>query len=159
MKALPGTERTLGRTSSGGPSTRHRSRTWWIVAHWVARKVTACELTTYRGLIDYLPHLAVKIPKLQSTPVRICFNTFRAQRGCRSLDQMLAKVPDRFLNSLAEVIIGFQDGRIASEGDVRKMYNSVCRHLHAVLPVERLHRHDHQEVGVLWGRPGLNGGR
>ena len=130
MKALPGTERTLGRTSSGGTSSRHRSRTWWVMAHWVARKVPECELTTYRGLINYLPHQAVKIPKSQRTLVRICFDAFGAQGDWQSLSQICATGPDKFLNNLSEVTISFQDGRLATKGDVRKMHNSVCRHLH-----------------------------
>ena len=41
------------------------------------------------------------------------------------MNQILAKGPDRFLNNLAGVIIGFRNGRVAAKGDVRKMYNAV----------------------------------
>ena len=91
----------------------------------VARIVPAEELESYDGHVNYLPHLAVVNPRSQSTPVHICFDASRAQGGGPSLNQILAKGPDRYLNNLAGVIINFRDGRVAAKGDVRKMYNAV----------------------------------
>ena len=78
------------------------------------------ELSDYSGHVNYLPHLAALNPRSQSTPVRICFDASRSQGGAPSLNNILAKGPDRFLNNLAGVIIGFRNGRVASKGDVKK---------------------------------------
>ena len=58
-------------------------------------------------------------------PVRIVFDASRQQGDGPSLNQILAKGPDRYLNNLAGVITCFQDGREAAQGDIRKMYNAV----------------------------------
>ena len=91
----------------------------------VARKVPDSELNTYTGAINYLPHLAALNPRSDSTPVRICFDASRAQGGAPSLNQILAKGPDKFINNLAGVIINFRNGLYAAKGDVKKMYNCV----------------------------------
>ena len=91
----------------------------------VARKVPEDELNSFTGTVNYLPHLAALNPRSSSTPVRICFDASRAQGGGPSLNQILAKGPDRFLNNLAGVIVNFRNGRCATKGDVKKMYNSV----------------------------------
>jgi len=90
-----------------------------------ARIVSEEELSSYTGPINYLPHLAVTNAKSESTPVRICFDASRAQGGGPSLNALLAKGPDCFLNNLAAVIIRFRSGPVAAKGDVSKMYNSV----------------------------------
>ena len=92
----------------------------------VARHVSSEELAAYKGTVNYLPHLAVKNPKSESTPVRIVFDASRPQGGGPSLNTILAKGPDRFLNNLAEVIIRFRNGVWAVKGDVKKMYNCVA---------------------------------
>ena len=79
----------------------------------------------YHGHVNFLPHLAAINPRSTSTPVRICFDASRAQGGAPSLNQILAKGPDRYINNLAGVIINFRNGRVAVKGDVKKMYNSV----------------------------------
>ena len=91
----------------------------------VARHVPSSELAEYTGHINYLPHLAVRNPKSYSTPVRIVFDASRSQGGGPSLNAVLAKGPDRYLNNLAEVIIRFRNGAVAVKRDVKKMYNSV----------------------------------
>ena len=90
-----------------------------------ARKVPQGELENWGGHVNYLPHLAVSNPRSLSTPVRICFDASRPQGGGPSLNQILAKGPDRYLNNLAGVIICFRHGRVACKGDVKKMYNGV----------------------------------
>ena len=91
----------------------------------VAREVPDHEMESYQGHINYLPHLAAINPRSSSTPVRICFDASRAQGGAPSLNQILAKGPDRYINNLAGVIINFRNGRVAVKGDVKKMYNAV----------------------------------
>ena len=96
-----------------------------MLEHGAARIVPDDELNSYDGHVNYLPHLAAINPRSQSTPVRICFDASRAQGGGPSLNQILAKGPDKFLNNLAGVIINFRNGRYAAKGDVKKMYNFV----------------------------------
>ena len=45
--------------------------------------------------------------------------------GGLSLNQVLAKVPDHFLNNLAGVIIMFRDGRYAVIGHIKKIFKAV----------------------------------
>ena len=53
------------------------------------------------------------------------FDASRQQEGGPSLNQLLAKGPDRYLNNLAEVITKFRAGRNAAQGDIMKMFNAV----------------------------------
>ena len=90
------------------------------------RFVIECSyIEKFQGHVNFLPHLAALNPKSESTPVRICFDASRPQGGGPSLNQVLAKGPDRYLNNLAGVIVNFRSGRVAAKGDVRKMYNCV----------------------------------
>ena len=72
----------------------------------------------------YLPHLAVKQPK-KSTPVRLCFDASRRQGGYPSLNDCLMKGPERFMNNLLSVLIGFRNGRIGCAADISKFHNRV----------------------------------
>ena len=123
MKSMVATERTLRR--KGDWAQIYQDQIDDMVTRGVARIVPSKELESFKGTINYLPHLAAVNPRSQSTPVRIVFDASRAQGGGPSLNQILAKGPDRFLNNLAGVILNFRSGRIAVKGDVRKMYNCV----------------------------------
>ena len=96
-----------------------------MVERGAARKVSLEEMEAWSGHVNYLPHLAVLNPRSSSTPVRLCFDASRPQGGGPSLNQILAKGPDRYLNNLAAVILCFRCGRVAAKGDVKKMYNCV----------------------------------
>ena len=76
-------------------------------------------------LQNYLPHLAAHNPKSKSTPIQIVFDASWSQGGGPSLNDLLAKGPDRYLNNLAALVTGFRDGRFAAQGDVKKMFNAV----------------------------------
>ena len=91
----------------------------------IARIVSKEEFELFSGHINFLPHLAALNPRSSSTPVRICFDASRPQGGGPSMNQIMAKGPDRYLNNLAGVIINFRNGREAAKGDVRKMYNCI----------------------------------
>ena len=91
----------------------------------VVRVVSEQEFENFDGHVNFLPHLAALNPRSESTPVRICFDASRPQGGGPSLNQVLAKGPDRYLNNLAGVIINFREGRVAAKGDVAKMYNCI----------------------------------
>ena len=78
-----------------------------MVARGAARIVPEKELGQWEGVINYIPYLAALNPWSLSTPVMIVFNASQVQGGGPSLNQILAKGPDRFLNNLAGVIVGF----------------------------------------------------
>ena len=123
FKSMLATEKTLMKKGHWGDV--YHSQIEDMVKRDVARIVPAEELKMYGGTVNYLPHLAALNPRSESTPVRIVFDASRAQGGGPSLNQILAKGPDRYLNNLAGVIINFRNGREAVKGDVKKMYNSV----------------------------------
>ena len=123
LKSMQATERTLAKNVNWGET--YKSQIQDMVDRGAARVVSEQELAEYTGHVNYLPHLAVVNPKSDSTPVRICFDASRPQGGGPSLNAVLAKGPDCFLNNLASVIIRFRDGVIGIKGDVAKMYNSV----------------------------------
>ena len=123
MKSMLATERTLAKNPVWGEKYKDQIKD--MVDRGVARIVPVEELSSYEGHINFLPHLAVVNPKSESTPVRICFDASRPQGGGPSLNAILAKGPDCFLNNLASVIIRFRNGVVGIKGDVSKMYNSV----------------------------------
>ena len=123
FKAMIATERTLQKNENWGKT--YQSQIEDMVSRNVVRIVPDSELELYAGHVNYLPHLAAVNPRSTSTPVRICFDASRSQGGGPSLNQILAKGPDRFINNLAGVIVCFRNGRVASKGDVKKMYNCV----------------------------------
>ena len=123
VKSLQSTEKTLLKNSDWAKV--YDEQITDMVNRGVARIVSREELESFNGHINYLPHLAALNPKSTSTPVRICFDASRPQGGGPSLNQVLAKGPDRFLNNLAGVILGFRNGKVAAKGDVSKMYNCI----------------------------------
>ena len=122
FKTMVATEKTLIKRGLG-PAYQHQIED--MLERGVARKVPEAELAVFNGPINYLPHLAALNPNSASTPLRICFDASRSQGGAPSLNQILAKGPDKFLNNLAGVIVNFRYGRYAAKGDVRKMYNCI----------------------------------
>ena len=71
------------------------------------------------GKVNYLPHLPAFNPKSKTTPIRVVFDASRHQEGGPSLNEILAKGPDRHLNNLAAVLTKFQAGRNAAQGDIK----------------------------------------
>ena len=116
IKTMVATERTLMKKGDCGKVYDAQIRD--TVERGVARIVSEDELKSYEGSVNYLPHLAAFNPNSESTPVRIVFDASRAQGGGPSLNQILAKGPDRFLNNLAGVIVNFRNGREAAKGNV-----------------------------------------
>ena len=123
FKSMLQTEKSLRKNDEWGAI--YQSQILDMIARGVARVVSDEELEAFSGHVNYIPHLAAINPRSQSTPVRICFDASRQQGGGPSLNQVLAKGPDRYLNNLAGVIVNFRNGREAAKGDVRKMYNCV----------------------------------
>ena len=81
-----------------------------MVARGAARVIPEQKISQQKGVINYVPHLAVLNPRSVSTPVRIVLDTSRVQGGGPSLNQILAKGPDRYLNNISGVIICFRNG-------------------------------------------------
>ena len=82
------------------------------------------ELNDWNGDYHYLPHLAVRQMK-KSTPVRLCFDASRRQNGFPSMNDCLYKGPDRFVNNLLAVLLGFRNGRVGCAADIAKFHNKV----------------------------------
>ena len=104
----------------------------------VARKLTKEEVSSWKGPVFYLSHLAVENPKSTSTPVRIVFNSSQPYKGM-SLNSCLAKGPDSYRTNLLGVLLRFREEPVVLIGDIRKMYNSVY--------LEMLEQHTHR---FLW---------
>ena len=80
------------------------------------------DLEAWKGDYYYLPMVGVKGKKKW---LRVCFDASRRQCGCRSLNDCLMKGPDRFLNNLLAVIVGFRNGRVGAAADIAKFHNQV----------------------------------
>jgi len=104
----------------------------------VARCLSEDELRSWNGPKFYISHLAVKNTHSQSTPVRIVFNSSQVCHGV-SLNSVLAKGPDAYLNNLLGLLLRWREEQVAIVGDIKKMFHSV--HL------ETLEQHCHR---FLW---------
>ena len=102
LKSIVSTEKSLLKKGTGEVYQKQIND---MLERNVARKVLEEELNAYKGIVNYLPHLAALNPRSETTPVRICFDASRAQGGGPSLNQILAKGPDKFLNNLAGLSI------------------------------------------------------
>ena len=72
-----------------------------MVTRGEARVMHAVELNQWEGVINYIPYFAALNPCSSSTPLRIIFDASRPQKRGLSLNQLLAKGPDMFINNLA----------------------------------------------------------
>ena len=73
----------------------------------VVRKVPKEEMDKFvrsGKTVNYLPHLPAFNPKSKTTPVCVVYDASRKQEGGPSLNDLLAKGPDRHLNNLAAVV-------------------------------------------------------
>jgi hypothetical protein len=95
-----------------------------MVQRKVARTLTQEEISAWNGPKYYISHLAVKNPHSLSTPVRIVFNSSQVTKGV-SLNSVLAKGPDAYLNNLLGLLLRWREGHTAIVGDIKKMFHSV----------------------------------
>ena len=79
------------------------------------------EVCAWEGDYYYLPMVAAK----QKKWLRVCFDASRRQGRNPSLNDCLCKGPDRFINDLLAVIIGFRNGRVGAAADIFKFHNKV----------------------------------
>ena len=90
----------------------------------VARKLSESELVSWDGPFFYISHLAVHNSHSRSTPVRIVFNSSQISKGV-SLNSVLAKGPDSYLNNLLGLLLRWREEPVAVVGDIKKMFHSV----------------------------------
>ena len=92
-----------------------------MVARGAAVILSDEEVLLWDGDYYYLPMVAVKGKKW----LRVCFDASRKQGRHPSLNDCLLKGPDRFINNLLAVIIGFRNGRVGAAADISKFHNRV----------------------------------
>ena len=78
-------------------------------------------LEKWDGDYHYLAPVMVKGKK----SMRLCWDAARRQGGHPSMNDCLYKGPDRFVNNLLSVILGFRNGRIGCVADIKKFHNQV----------------------------------
>jgi hypothetical protein len=122
LATLKSTERKL--KSDDSWARIYKAQIEDMVLRGVARKLSAKELSNWKGPKFYISHLAVVNPKSSTTPVRIVFNSSQKYEGV-SLNSFLAKGPDNYLNSLLGILLRWREGQVALVNDVSKMYHSV----------------------------------
>ena len=79
------------------------------------------EVKEWDGNYHFLPIVLVRGKKRY----RVCFDASRNQCGYPAFNKHLHKGPDRFLNNLLSVIIGFRNGRVGAAADLTKFHNQV----------------------------------
>ena len=94
-----------------------------MVERGAAIKLSEKEVEQWKGDYHYLPMVGVKGKGRKS--LRVCFDAARKQGGWPSMNECLCKGPDRFLNNLLSVILGFRNGRIGCVADIKKFHNQV----------------------------------
>lgn len=131
--SLPDNYRTALSTLKSTESTLKKDSEWTIkyseqikdmLDRGVACRLSEDDIREWKGPKYYLSHLAVKNPRSQSTPVRIVFNSSQLCRGV-SLNSVLAKGPDAYLNNLLGLLLRWREGPVALVGDIKKMFHSV----------------------------------
>lgn len=134
LACLKSTERTLFKDPTWG--TVYNQQMDDMLERGVSRKLTAEEITNWKGPTFYIAHIAVRNPKSTSTPVRIVFNSSQICNG-ESLNGALCKGPDAYLNSLLGILLRWREKPIAIVGDIKKMFNSV----HIEMVEQQCHRY------------------
>ena len=84
--------------------------------------LSADQIERWKGDYYYIPLIGVQQP---TKWFRICFDASRRQAGGPSLNECLYKGPDRYMNNLLSVIIGFRNGRVGAVADISKFHNQV----------------------------------
>ena len=122
--------------SSKGHAKLHCDQIIDMVDRKAIRKLTASELARYKGKVHYIPHHGVEKDS-ESTPYRIVLNPSSSFMG-HKLNDYWSKGPN-VLRSLFGILLRYREERVAIQGDISKMYNSV------LLDVEEQHVHR-----ILW---------
>ena len=80
------------------------------------------ELNAWDKDYHYLPLLGVKGKKKW---LRVVFDAARRLKGFPCINDCVHKGPDRFINNLLAVLLGFRNGRVAAAADLSKFHNQV----------------------------------
>jgi hypothetical protein len=91
-----------------------------MVERGAAIQLSEEEISSWNGAYHYLPMVLVKGKRY-----RICFDAARSQCGAPAFNKHLYKGPDRFVNNIAAVILGFRNGRYAAVADLSKFHNQI----------------------------------
>ena len=92
-----------------------------MIRRGVAIQLTKEVLDSWSGDYYFLPLVGVKGKK----SLRVCFDASRRQGGHPSMNDCLHKGPDRYLNNLLAVLLGFRNGRVGCAADIAKFHNQV----------------------------------
>ena len=122
LKSLIATERNLFRNPEWAET--YCAQIQDMVDRGSAVMLTRKEIDERAGDYHYLPHLAVR-QLTKTTPVRLCFDASRKQKGYPSMNDCLHKGPDRFVSNLLAVFVGFRNGRVGCAADISKFHNRV----------------------------------
>ena len=122
LATLRNTENKLLKNKEAG--TVYQGQIQDVIDRKACRKLSQEEIIKWNGPKYYICHLSVNNAKSKSTPVRIVFNSSQEYLGV-SLNSILYKGPDAYLNNLVGLLLRWREDRIAVVGDIKKMFNSV----------------------------------
>ena len=101
LKLLLSLERSLSKKPELGQVYCEQIRL--MVERGVAIELTKEQLDSWDGDYHYLPLLGV----MKNNELRVVFDAARRQCGHPSMNECLMKRPDRFMNDLGSVLLGF----------------------------------------------------
>ena len=119
MKQLLTTEKFLQKNPD--LATEFGEQIQSMVDRGVAVVLSEEELEQWDGDYHFLAMVGVKGKK----SYRVCFDFARKQCGAPSFNDCLMKGPDRYVNNLLAVILGFRNGRVGCVADITKFHNQV----------------------------------
>lgn len=93
-----------------------------MVIRGAAIVLSKLELDEWTGDYYYLPMVGVKWKKKW---LQVCLDALPRQGDYPSLNDCLLKGPDRFVDNLLLVIVGFRNGRVGAVADIFKFHNQV----------------------------------
>ena len=115
MQSLASLERTLSRDPKLGEEFNRQIEA--MVERGVAVILSEEEIRAWEGDYHILPMVAVQNPKKW---LRVCFDASRRRGKNPSFNDCLLKGPDRFVNNILSIIIGFRNGRVGAVADIAK---------------------------------------
>ncbi len=85
------------------------------------------QLDSWEGDYHYIPLVGAIKPNQPKNKkwLRVCSDASRRQGGYPSLNDCVHKGPDRFINNILSVWLGFRNGRVGCAADISKFHNQV----------------------------------
>ena len=118
-KSLLSLERIAAANPEKGKALREQVNE--MISSGTAIPISPEKLNAWKGPYHFLPIVLVKGKKRY----RVCFDAARSQCGFPPFNKHLYKGPDRFLNDLLGVLLGFRNGRVGAVADLSKFHNQV----------------------------------